>query len=257
MGIMQTPVIIPGLDSSVEVFGYVTIGDNGGFPESLATIQGRIDDWQTIGAEGIFIDEGGFDFWPSGTDADMRVRQKTIIDYIHGKNMKVFVNAWDPDDLFTKESGNPLTFNSGDYYLLESYIIKDDTAGGQTTTMTFANHEAKIAKVQSAQSAHGILAIGVSTTGVLSGSYDQADFDFLAIAAQLDGLDGVGWGVKNFSASGGDNAIMPFRPIQTQYNKLKLTGSVSVDSPSEAKSQNVLNSGTINADYCNQTFTGP
>lgn len=252
----NSTVIIPGLANSVELFGYVTIGDNGGAPETLAAIQGRIDNWQTLGAEGIFLDEAGFDFWPSGTDAAMRVRQNTIIDYAHGKSMKVFVNAWDPDDVFIKEATNPITVTSNDYYLLESYIFKDGSANDQLTTMSFANHEIKLAKVQAAQSSHGIKAIGVSTTGLDSGAYNQVDFDFLAVAAQLDGLDGIGWGTKNFSATGVDVAVMPYRPIQDQYNGLELEGSLLVDNPSESKSRLVLNIGTLNADYGNQIFTG-
>lgn len=254
--IANTTIIIPGLAASVELFGYVTIGDNGGAPENLVGIQSRIDDWENLGAEGIFLDESGFDFWPSGSDADMRVRQNAVIDYAHGKGMKVFVNAWDPDDVFIKESGNPCTITTDDYYLLESYIFKDGTANNQLTTMSFTNHLERIAKVFAAKLSHGILAIGVSTTGLLSGSFDQDDFNFMTVAAQLDGLDGIGWGAKNFSASGEDNAIMPFRSILTGYNNLSLTGSLTIDSHSKLKSQSILNVGRLSADYGNQVFSG-
>lgn len=253
----NSTVIIGGLDSDVEVYGYITIGEPSA--ESIPTLQGKIDDWQTIGAEGVFIDEAGFDFW-SGTDAAMRTRQNTIIDYIHGKGLKVFVNAWDPDDLFVKESGNPTTLNSSDSYLLESYIFQNPTpatSGTQTTTLSFTNHLNKIAKVNAAQASIGIKAYGVSTTGILSGSYNQSDFDFMAIAAQMDGLDGIGWGTFSFSGHGVDDAaVMPYRDIQSQYNNLKRTGSSTINKPAQTKYLPVLDTGTVEADYLNQTFSG-
>ncbi|MCO4795104.1 MAG: hypothetical protein KC493_15410 [Bacteriovoracaceae bacterium] len=237
--------IIPRINSSVEVFGYVDIGNT--VTHSMADMKTSVDEWETLGVEGVFLDEFGFDYW-SGTDNAMRLRQNEIIDYIHTKNLKVFVNAWDPDDVFVKESSSPSTISSGDYYLAESYVFS--TAGA----LNFTNHLAKMAKINSAQTTHGIKAFGVSTTNALGAAYSQTDFDFMSIAAQLDGLDGIGWGTVSFAATT-EAGLMPFRSITSSNNSLKLTGSNSVDNGTEVISRSVLDGRNVNADYLNQTFT--
>jgi len=163
--------------------------------------------------------------------------------------MKAFVNAWDPDDVFVKESGTPSTIASGDYYLAESYVFS--TAGA----LNFTNHMAKMEKIRNAKSSHGIKAFGVSTTNSLIAAYDQSDFDFMAIAAQLDGLDGIGWGTDSFAATT-EAGLMPFRPISSLYNSLKLTGSNSIDTPGEKVTRSTLSS-SLEADYSTRFFSLP
>lgn len=238
--------IIPRIDSSVEVFGYVDIGNT--VAHSITDMKTSVDEWQTLGVEGIFLDEFGFDYKLT-TDNAMRLRQNEILDYIHGKGMKAFVNAWDPDDVFVKESGTPSTIAIGDYYLAESYVFS--TAGA----LNFSNHMAKMEKIRNAKSSHGIKAFGVSTTNSLIAAYDQSDFDFMAIAAQLDGLDGIGWGTASFAATT-EAGLMPFRAISTSYNSLKLTGSNIIDTPGKKVSRSTLNS-SLEADYDTRTFGLP
>jgi hypothetical protein len=52
-----------------------------------------------------------------------RSRQNTMISYCHSLNLRVMMNAWDPDDVM---SGTPMILNSQDFYLLESYLIEDN-----------------------------------------------------------------------------------------------------------------------------------
>jgi len=63
--------IIPRIDSSVEVFGYVDIGVT--VSHSMADMKTSVDEWQTLGVEGIFLDEFGFDYKLT-TDNAMRLR---------------------------------------------------------------------------------------------------------------------------------------------------------------------------------------
>ena len=241
----NTAALAPGVHSSVEAFGYVNLGNTDSF--SVATMRGKIDQWVALGVEGIFLDEFGFDFW-GGTDAEMRTRQNTMIDYIHSKGISAFVNAWDPDDIFIKEAGNPTTLTNGDYYLAESYVFNSNGM------VSFANHLVKTQKIRAAKDSTGVKALGLSTTLDVSGDFEQSDFDFMAIAAQLEGLDGVSWGTLNFSASGADNAVMPYRSFSSQYNNIKLTGSNEVNINTETISRGNIDSQSVNTNFSTQTF---
>ena len=57
-----------------------------------------------MGVHGVFLDEAGYDFGVT------RVRQNAIVDYIHGRGLQAFVNAYNPDDVF---SGDPLVLPNG------------------------------------------------------------------------------------------------------------------------------------------------
>lgn len=221
----NTVAIISGL-SSTKSFGYIDIGKT--LNKSVATIQASIDKWNLMtGVYGIFLDEFGMDYKATGvTDADYRIRQKTILDYVHSKGLKAIINAWDPDDVFIKQSSNPLTINSGDSYLYESYFLSSATRD------TFANYRAKIAKLQAAKLAHtGLEIMAINTTA--SDSFTQGLFDSMSLAAIADGIDGIGWGEANYSATAPMNAIMPLRTIASQTKLYCFDQAVSVNNVSE------------------------
>lgn len=103
-----TTAIVSGVRSSgVKVYGYVPIGQNtSGL--SLAQMQARVDQWDTVGVDGIFLDEFGFDY------GNTRTRQKDIVDYVHGKNLPVCANAWTAED-FMCDNVSELPWSSGDW----------------------------------------------------------------------------------------------------------------------------------------------
>jgi hypothetical protein len=224
----NTIAIIAGL-TSTKSYGYIDIGNT--LNKSIATIQTSIDNWAAMsGIYGIFLDEFGMDFKVGGTtDAAYRIRQKTILDYVHSKGLKAFMNAWDPDDVFIKEPTNPLTINSGDRYLYESYYLSSAARD------TFANYRAKIAKLTAAKIAHpGLETMAVNTTS--ANTFTQGLFDTMALGAIADGIDGIAWGEANFSASAPMNAVMPFRTLPTQSNLYCIDQAASVNSASESLS---------------------
>lgn len=46
-----------------------------------------------------------------------------MINYCHGLNLRVMMNAWNPDDVM---SGSSMILDSRDFYLLESYLISNN-----------------------------------------------------------------------------------------------------------------------------------
>lgn len=85
----------------VEIFGYIPIG---ALPEltdsnlSMEEIKLRVDEWETAGATGLFLDEFGYDYKVT------RERQNEIVDYIHSKNMNLIANAWQVEYIFNRQS---------------------------------------------------------------------------------------------------------------------------------------------------------
>jgi len=124
----NTSVIVPriqALNQHIQVFGYVTIN------QSLANFQTKVDEWDTLGVDGIFLDEAGYDYGTNRADFNTRV------DYVHNKTTAgvCFANAWNIDHVIGTDNDTSYpntTWNSGlvesnltsdDWFLLESYPI--------------------------------------------------------------------------------------------------------------------------------------
>ena len=90
-----------------KVYGYVPIGLSTS-ALTLAQMQARVDQWATIGVDGIFLDEFGFDY------SNTRTRQKSIVDYVHGKGLPYCANAWTAED-FMCDNVNELPWPSNDW----------------------------------------------------------------------------------------------------------------------------------------------
>ena len=139
-----TVQIINGVKAKgVKVWGYVPTGQNTS-NLTLAQMQTSVDQWVTIGVDGIFLDEFGFDY------ANTRSRQISIVDYVHGKGLPYCANAWVYEDVACDniseltwpsndwryvnfQTYNPtnlaLPRNSTDIYLFENFCY-DNTAAG-------------------------------------------------------------------------------------------------------------------------------
>lgn len=103
----STNAIIDGVRAAgVIVYGYINAGVTTS-NLSLVQIQTRVDNWDSIGVDGIFLDEFGFDFQST------RQRQIDIVDYIHGKNLRYCASATVVQD-FACDNISEVTWDSGD-----------------------------------------------------------------------------------------------------------------------------------------------
>jgi hypothetical protein len=127
----RTTQIISNLQAyNARVYGYIDLGVANGNSQnlSLSTIYGYADNWAAMGVAGIFLDEAGYNYQVP------RDRLNSALDYIHNtKHLSAFVNAWNPDDVFSSAydtNWNPHSSHShlgeNDYYLLESYAVEGD-----------------------------------------------------------------------------------------------------------------------------------
>jgi predicted small secreted protein len=185
----RTRAIVARLASRAEVYGYIPLGSATGHSlEAITTAVGR---WREIGVAGIFFDEAGKDFGVS------RERQNAAFAAAHRAKLRVFANAFEPDDLF---EGRPeVELARGDCYLYESFGVRLSEPEDEQA------RAAKLAKLTAARR-RGVRLFGVSTS-VAGRAPSSAELTTLVALARRSGLDGIGWGTPDFGAR--DGALPP------------------------------------------------
>ncbi|MBL8150613.1 MAG: hypothetical protein JNN15_11860 [Blastocatellia bacterium] len=211
------------VNPSVKIFGYVDLGNSQKL--SFDEIRSRIDLWIEMRVDGIFLDEAGYDFGVT------RSRQNQVISYIHSRQLGAFLNAYNPEDIFSSNvvalnstgGGNPegiaTVANNNDYYLLESFQIKD---GEYEDAKLWYQRTAK-ATTYRKQFGTKIFAVTTSRN-----RFSQAMSDYAWWTATLSGLDGYGWGEPSFSSQ---NSLLPWRarPDSTIVSSKRFTSEILVE----------------------------
>jgi len=182
---------------SRRVYGYVDLGNTQKLP--IAEIQNRVRLWSAMGAAGIFLDEAGFDFGVT------RERQNAVIDFIHDLGLSAFVNAFNPDDVFTaapvalngagggNPTGLPTRLGERDAFLLESFQVR---LGEPEAWPTFA---ARAAAAVAHRVRFQTRLYAVTTTTDRTEKMSSQLYPYAWWSAALWGLDGFGWGEPDFS----------------------------------------------------------
>ena len=207
---------------SMQVYGYVDLGNTQQL--TIAEMQHRAQLWSAMGATGVFLDEAGYDF---GVTRD---RQNAVIDAIHGLGLTAFVNAFNPDDVFSPSAvalnaaggGNPAgaatRLGAKDAFLLESFQVRL----GQPET--WSAWSARTAKAVAYRDRYRTRIFGVTTTTADTERQAAGLFGYAWWSAALWGLDGVGWGEPDFS---GVNSLLPSRHRMVDRRALAGTRFVS------------------------------
>ncbi|MEZ4701041.1 MAG: T9SS type A sorting domain-containing protein [Rhodothermales bacterium] len=185
--------------ADTKVFGYIDLGvTTQNLPVSEYKL--RMVWWTDIGADGIFLDDFGYDFGVT------RERQNDAVDFAHALEVPVMVNAWDPDDAFSRAADptyNPnerrAALQAGDFYFSESYMIQE----GAYVDAAFWREKAD--KLDAYRQTFGVGVMSVTTPG---GTYDEQQFHYAWHAAAIDGHTAIGWGEPSFSSV---DAQAPFR----------------------------------------------
>jgi len=212
------------------VFGYIDLGvANTTGPLSnfaIAEIVQRADWWlNEVGADGIFLDDYGYDFCVS------RQRQNDAIAGIRalstGAPIPIVANAFRPDDVFGTQTTHAFAtpwcdatvpdpvfvpnpgqiaslLSADDYYFYESHqlINGDFEANDYAFDWQF--------KSQYLANAQASLDFGILSTTTIDGAdvYDELAFFYSWYSAALYGHDATGWGEVLFSAP---TSQAPFR----------------------------------------------
>jgi len=156
---------IRALNPGARIFGYATTN------QDLESFKAEVDEWEAIGAHGIFMDESGYDYGKTRDEFNER------IDYVHEQNNAdtAFVNAWNPnhvigtwdDPSYDNDSYNPMRVNShiseDDLYLLENFTVVNSAyetktqwlKRGYTAHLLCAHHGVELASVSVIANADG------------------------------------------------------------------------------------------------------
>jgi hypothetical protein len=231
--------------SNTEVYGYITIQDGQTANET------KIDNWNTMGVAGIFVDEYGYDY------GNTRDEQNDLVDYIHNKSLIAFVNSWDPDDAVGNAvvttynpNGTAHKLNTTDWYLAESYAVKDN-AYDDTDTDTDGHPDWQEKAEKLADTYAGDIKVAcIGTTGSSSAGFTQAKADYSYYATVLYGFDAWGWGEKNYSSAGGPSSLT-FRTRKTLPEGDNLHGDVTKVGDTYQRTTNV----GIKVDITNHTVS--
>jgi hypothetical protein len=201
----NTLIIIPrikALNPSCLIFGYASVNN------TLSAFQNIVDDWETLGVHGIFLDEAGYDF---GVD---RAGFNTRVDYVHGKTSAklCFANAWNTDNIlgtaddpsYPNSTWNPTLAESNltidDWILLESLAVNTTAYSGNNGYASKADWAARIAKTIMLRATYHVNFVG-------GGIIDDADvdgqdkFDFSFVSALMASLEGHGTSSNAYGAS--------------------------------------------------------
>lgn len=230
--------------TNTEVFGYIDS------TLSVNDVQTKIDQWYAVGnLAGIFFDQFGYDFNVS------REKQREIVWCVHekGNGLKSFVNAWNPDDVFSNAvdathnpNGLETRVGSNDYYLAESFVVMNGVYdNADIDNNNIKDWQDKAIKMSNYKTQFGTEMHCCPTLSAVP--YDQNLIDFSYYATVLNQFDGFAVGEENFSAS---SASLPFRP-RPQINGTHFTSPLTYNGDVYSRDTNV----GISLDTANHTIS--
>lgn len=192
-----------------EVYGYVDLGRT----EQLKApeLAERIALWRQTGADGVFLDEAGYDFGVT------RERQNAAVLAAHASGLRVLLNAFQPRDVFDdarvplnragggNPRGLPAALTVRDALLLESFAVREGTP--ETAEEMRARTEAAL----EARARFGTRVFAIATSSRAPLSDDLAVYGWWAAA--IFGVDAYGRGAPSFSAVSSELPSVP-QPVE-------------------------------------------
>lgn len=199
----NTQIIIPRikqLNTNVQIFGYVTVN------QIKADFKLKVEQWNDLSIDGIFMDEAGYDY---GTDRDTFNERVGFVKSQDKTNI-CFVNCWNPDHVLTmvddpsypntiwNPNDNLSLLEAGDYYLLESFPVNTDSFSGSNNLQPGLDWVARANKVLNLTTDIELIGSGIINDDNTNG---QGLFNVLLSNAYLCNLDGVGSSDTLYGAS--------------------------------------------------------
>ena len=211
------------LNPNAKIFGYIDLGvSTNNFTQ--VEMEGFTDDWvNLIGADGIFLDDAGYDFLVS------RTRQNDIIDYIHDTyEFPVFINAWVPDDVMSSAvdatynpGGDATSLGEDDYYLLESHLVNDQAYSAQNGYATPFDLKTKSDTCITYRQTLGVKMMAINQLEFTSFADAEIDkfFRMAEMAAMIFGLDGYGMVAYQYSALAPNQNVVRTFDFDPRYDR--------------------------------------
>ncbi|MBN1993657.1 MAG: hypothetical protein JW953_13230 [Anaerolineae bacterium] len=194
----NTKIIIQNLrKNEIEVYGYVDLGvspPTQNLPTD--TIETYVNEWAAMNVTGIFYDDAGQDYGVTTS------RLAQAINYAHAQNLAVFINAWNPTDVFT----GLIPWQDGDWYLAESHPVTNDRCD-------HLDDWQRKSQLIATRAQTNVRIAAVSTGSAPPPGSDWANyppFKQALLAAYLFGFDAIGFTNPHYSACcEGENHLLP------------------------------------------------
>ncbi len=195
-------IIQSAITASTKFFGYI---DAGVSTQNLTEqqIATAMDNWQSMGIDGIFLDDFGYDFGVT------RERQNAIVNLAHARFLPVIVNAWNPGDVFGllpvpvyNPNGLPHVIAPSDFYLAESFQIQE---GAYQNSNDWLNKAILLDNFRRS-SGFGVMS---TTTNNVANVFLQSKFNYAWFSSMLFDHEATAWGEFSFSSN---NGLAPYRP---------------------------------------------
>lgn len=229
----NTQVIVPrvkALNCCSEIFGYVTVD------QAFGDFTSKVNEWETLQIDGIFMDEAGYDYGRTRAEFNQRVN------YVHDMTYanKCFANSWNTDHILgvTNDPNFPdSTFNDSsvesnltayDWILLESFPVNTTAFSGNDGYESASDWAVRGVKAQSLRATYGN---NFASVNIINN--DNADntalSEFSFISSMMFSLEGFGTSDTAYGAGSARVNYYP-RPDVTQMGVVyNLNCSVQVD----------------------------
>ena len=257
----NTEIIIPrikALNPSAKIFGYVTIN------QSLANFESKVDDWETLEIDGIFLDEAGYDYGSTTTNG--RAAFNTKVDYVHEQTHAklCFANSWNMDHIIgiVNDASYPnttwnadlvasnLTYN--DYYLLESFAVNTLSYG--TDYEAKANWAARGVKAEAHRNTYGINL--VASCVIQDNHADSTDLiNFAFISAMMFSLEAFGSSDDYYGANSAKNTFLSRPDVKGLGKVYLLSPTVQVDNIDSDVYHRYVQFGKLSLDFSSGSQT--
>jgi hypothetical protein len=229
----NTQVILPRikeLNPSAKVFGYVTVN------QTYASFKSKVDGWETLEVDGIFLDESGYDYGKTRSEFNDRV------DYVHSQiHAKLcFANAWNLDHILgivNDASYVNTTYNidkvesnllSSDYVLLESLAINTDSYTSTSGYESQTQWKARVDKAIALRKTYGINMVGCGIINDSNSNWSRM-YDFGYTSVLIAGLDGYGVSDTLYGASSAKGKFYSRPSIMELGNYWSLDPAIGTD----------------------------
>jgi len=174
------------------------------------------------------MDRFGYDFNVS------RQKQREIVWSIHEKGdntLKAFVNAWNPDDVFSPNvdathnpNGLVTRLGANDWYLAESFtVINGQYDDADVDNNGIKDWQDKAAKLVNYRTTYGTKI--AATTTYDNTAFDQNKMDYAYFASVMNNFDAFSFGEENFASV---SAQLPFRTRKNFFGN-NFVGSVVIN----------------------------
>lgn len=207
------------IEPHIRVYGYVDLGVTT-VNHSMAALKDKVRKWKALGADGIFLDDAGFDYGVS------RARLNETVRYVHELGLSAFINAWDPDDVMGSAvhplynpNGAATALDRRDIYLLEDFLLPTDINAGNSPSAFHPSFREKMDASLRYRTQLGVKLMSVS-------SIDYTRYTPLAlrkffrlneVTAGVFSLDAYGIAPLHYSADERGRDEVRFFPYITNY----------------------------------------